>query len=164
MTSLIKRQPIGTLITYFDEKQNGISAKLPLYEGENIIGRDNLKCDVVMGLKEISPVHCKITLNKFNEFSIEDLDSQYGVYKLNPNFPLEQKQKLKPGKEYELVESKPFYISKYRCLFLNSTDQLNKAPSAATVDKEAVETSKKSKIYKVFLSVIIEKETKNGGE
>ena len=142
MASLLKRQPIGTLIAYFDDKQNGLSAKLPLYEGENIIGRDNLKSDVVMGLKEISPVHCKITLNKFNEFSIEDLDSQYGVYKLNPNFPLEQKQKLKPGKEYELVEGKPFYISKYRCMFLNSTDQLAK-PHASANEKEA-DASKKS--------------------
>lgn len=128
MKKVFKRKVQGklTIILEASSREHGELTR-NLYEGENILGRDPRQCDILLELNEISPVHCKITINSVDDYTIEDMGSEHGVFKYNRHYVEDPYQRLRPGKEYELLESKPFYIAGYKCMFLSKrTEELAK--------------------------------------
>jgi len=105
---------LGFLRFYPDETNLSIYSSFKLIAGENLVGRSP-ECDVQLCYPDISNLHCKIIIAEDNEYSIEDLVGSNGVFKATGD---SARQRLKPGKEYELVSKKPFYLAnKYRCVF-----------------------------------------------
>ena len=85
----------------------------PISKTEITIGRNKYKNDIVLVNAEISDVHAKIIINDINDYSIKDLQSETGVFRIiNDNI----RQRLKPNKEYDLNLNSFFFLGKYKCI------------------------------------------------
>lgn len=49
-----------------------------------MIGKHPTKCDIILNFREIDDKHAKIIIEK-NDVTIEDLNSQGGIYKILPD-------------------------------------------------------------------------------
>lgn len=106
---------LGILHLFGDEKPSPAKVVYKLHEGENFIGSSPFS-DASFEYPEVDETHCKITLTRDGEFSIEDIGSKTGIFRTSDG---NSRQKLKPNKEYELPPNKAFYLAnKYKLLFM----------------------------------------------
>lgn len=100
-------------IIFFVAENDVNPLSFPISKTEITIGRNKYKNDIVVGNAEISDVHAKIIINDINDYSIKDLQSETGVFRIiNDNI----RQRLKPNKEYDLNLNSSFFLGKYKCI------------------------------------------------
>ena len=58
-----------------NENDSRLNTKYPIYEGENLIGSDPVKCKVVINKPGIDRTHAKIIIDENGEIELEDLNS-----------------------------------------------------------------------------------------
>lgn len=102
------------LIIYPNEANLSQYITYKIGKKETIIGRSKHKCDLVLIFSDISDIHAKLTILGTNDYTIRDLNSEAGVYRYDES--TETKQRLNPGKEYDLLIDSHFFISRYKCV------------------------------------------------
>ena len=58
----MKKQIFGQIKVQIDQNDSTVIGTWNLFEGENIIGNDLSKCDIILKFPEISSTHLKLTL------------------------------------------------------------------------------------------------------
>lgn len=133
-------------LTIYPSENNLQNMKYKIGKKESILGKNKNKCDVPLIFSDISDVHAKFTIKGSDDYIIRDLNSENGVFLIDPKTGT--KQRINPGKDYEVRPEIPFYVSQYKCVFLrdeNSKSNENSSTQKPLIKKQMPVYAKKFK-------------------
>lgn len=121
-------------LTIYPSENNLQNMKYKIGKKESILGKNKSKCDVPLIFSDISDVHAKFTIKGQDDYIIRDLNSENGVFLVDPKTGT--KQRINPGKDYEVRPDIPFYVSQYKCVFLK--DENSKSNENSSIQKPLI--------------------------
>lgn len=96
------QEKVANLTVFCNEKDSQQYLVFDLKYGDNLIGRNSSKCSINLRFpQDIDDVHAKISIED-DDYTIEDLGSSKGTFKLKPDYSL---MRLKPEKSYDLLNN-----------------------------------------------------------
>jgi pSer/pThr/pTyr-binding forkhead associated (FHA) protein len=91
------QRPIAAYIVF--ESHPTLTDKIPLFEGENTVGRVPEKASVIIKDGQISSSHAKINITS-NSITIVDVGSKNGTF-----LDTDMRERIDKGKQYEISEN-----------------------------------------------------------
>lgn len=135
------------ITVYPNEENPSQHLKYKITKTENIIGKNKHKSDIPLIFSDISDVHAKLTILGPDDYIIKDLNSENGIYRYDSE--TQAKQRLVPGKEYDVFLDTPFYLSKYKCVIseINNSFERDKKANFQPTEQKTITNNKTLPAY-----------------
>ncbi|KAL4478049.1 hypothetical protein ABPG72_013488 [Tetrahymena utriculariae] len=129
-----------------------VPSKYYLYEGQNNIGSDEIKSEVVIEAEGVSPLHAEIYITNDGDAYIQDLNSKQGIFKkasFNPN----KKVRLEQNQRFSIIPDHEFYIGKYKCYVVAFDEDYKRGEERRQREREEISQSQSQKKYNMTIEL-----------
>ncbi|EAR99888.3 BRCT domain protein (macronuclear) [Tetrahymena thermophila SB210] len=129
-----------------------VPSKYYLYEGQNNIGSDSTKSEVVIEAEGVSPLHAEIYITNDGDAYIQDLNSKQGIFKkasFNPN----KKVRLEQNQRFSIIPDHEFYIGKYKCYVVAFDEDYKKGEERRQRERDEISQSQSQKKYNMTIEL-----------
>ncbi|KAL4432940.1 hypothetical protein ABPG74_014454 [Tetrahymena malaccensis] len=129
-----------------------VPSKYYLYEGQNNIGSDKNKSEVIIEAEGVSPLHAEIYITNEGDAYIQDLNSKQGIFKkasFNPN----KKVRLEQNQRFSIIPDHEFYIGKYKCYVVAFDEDYKRGEERRQREREEINQSQSQKKYNMTIEL-----------